>query len=93
MISPLCFWGLADIFSIEQMPKWWMKQSFYFYSAQLIFAWVVQKVYVQLFGTSIISAVLSNIFLPIFLLIILIITAYGLRFVSKPVWNVLTGGR
>ena len=93
MVSPLCFWGLADILAIEQKPKWWMRQAFYYYCAQLIFTGVAQNIYIKIFGISNISAIASNIILPILLLVILAVTAYVFRFVANPVWKVLTGGR
>lgn len=93
MVSPICFWGLTDMFAINSKPLWWMKQSFYYYSAQMIFSGVAQKIYTTIFGIEYFSAILANFVLPLILLTILIMTAYGLRFVCRPAWKILTGGR
>ena len=93
MLSPFCFWKIADVFLREKKPFWWMKQTFYYYCAQMIFSIVAQKIYLKIFGNSWGSAILAHILIPIILLSILAFTAYFLHRFLNPFWKVLTGAR
>lgn len=93
MLSPVCFWVLADILAINRDPRWWMKQSFFYFCSQLIFANFIEIIYITIFGNGAFSAVLSNFINPILLLITLIVCGFSLNKISKPIYKLLTGGR
>ncbi len=93
MFSPICYWIIADMFLIDENPRWFMKQSFYYYSSQMIFSIVAQKVYIAIAGKGVYSAILSNVFIPALLMIVLCITAYIFNRLLPRTYNFLTGGR
>lgn len=93
MISPVLYWVIADVYLILKRPNWILKQSFFFYCSQMIFSVFAQKIYIKLFGTGEISAIISNIGIPCILLVILMCVAYLFNKILPKTYCFLTGGR
>lgn len=93
MVSPVFVWVLADFLSTEKKPKWWMKQTFYFFCTHLIFAEYIRKLYILIFGNGTISAALSHFILPIVLLLFLAVTAIRFNKLFNKIYIVFIGGR
>lgn len=93
MVSPILYWIIADIFLISKSPKWVFKQTFFYYCAQMIFSIVAQKIYLFVFGKGVVSAILSNVGIPIILLGILVIVAFLFNKTMPRIYGFMTGGR
>lgn len=93
MISPLCYWKIGDIFLTDKSPYWIEKQSFFIYCIQMIFSVFAQKIWILTFGNQPLSAIFSNIGIPIMLLFIIAIVAYLFYKIAPKFYGFLTGGR
>ena len=93
MVSPILYWIIADIFLISKSPKWVFKQTFFYYCAQMIFSIVAQKIYLFVFGKGVVSAILSNVGIPIILLGILVIVSFLFNKTMPRIYGFMTGGR
>ena len=93
MISPILYWIISDIFLTKRSPKWFVKQSFFYFCTQMIFSIVAQKIYLYVFGRGTASAIFSNFGIPFILLVILIIVAYAFNKLMPKLYAFLTGGR
>ena len=93
MISPLCYWVIGDVFLIDKTPFWVAKQSFFVYCTQMIFSIAAQKIWIFIFGNDSISAIFSNMGIPIILLIIIEIVAYLFYKIAPKFYALLIGGR
>lgn len=86
-------WWSFDGFAYEKEPKWWYGISFFVYCIHDIFLEGLEKIFLLIFGTESIFALLDYVFMPIFVMIICILSAAILRKYFLPLWRVLTGGR
>lgn len=93
MISPLCYWKIGDVFLTNKSPHWIEKQSFFIYCTQMIFSVFAQKIWILIFGNQSLSAIFSNIGIPIILLFIIGIVAYLFHKIAPRFYGFLTGGR
>lgn len=93
MISPLFYWVLGDIFLTEKKPHWIIKQSFYIYCSQMIFSIIPQKIWLAVFGNGNVSAIFSNLGIPLILTFVLALSAAIFHKLLPRVYGVLTGNR
>lgn len=93
MFSPILYWIMADIFLISKRPRWIFKQTFFYYCAQMIFSIVAQKIYLFIFGRGVVSAILSNVGIPLILLEILMLVAFVFNKIMPRTYCFMTGGR
>lgn len=93
MVSPLCYWVIGDIFLTDKKTCWVEKQSFFIYCTQMIFSIVAQQIWIFIFGNKSISAIFSNIGIPMILLFVIGIVAYLFNKIAPKFYALLTGGR
>lgn len=93
MISPLFYWVIGDVFLVDKTPFWGEKQSFFIYCTQMIFSIVAQKIWIFIFGNQSISAIFSNVGIPMILLFIIELVAYVFYKTAPKLYALLTGGR
>lgn len=89
----IAFWWAFDGISYEKKPKWWIGISFFVYCIHDIFLEGLEKIFLLIFGTGSIFALLDYIFMPVIVLVICIMCAAILRNYFPIVWKVITGGR
>ncbi len=92
MCSPILIWMLGDVFLTDRKPRWWARQSFYYYCVHLAIAEFVRKFYISIFGCGMVSTIFSIPILTLLTTICVVLSAYVLRII-KPLWNILTGMR
>ena len=86
-------WWSFDGFSYQEKLKWWYGISFFVYCIHDIFLEGFEKIFLLLFGTNSIFAILDYAFMPIFVMIICVFTAAILRKYFSTLWRILIGGR
>lgn len=86
-------WWSFNGLAYEKEPKWWYGISFFVYCIHDIFLEGLEKIFLLIFGTGSIFALLDYIIMPVFVMIICIFNAAILRKYLLPLWRILTGGR
>lgn len=89
----ISLWLAFDGINYEHMPKWWLGISFYIYCIHDIFLEAFEKIFLLVFGTGSIFALLDFILMPVIVVAICIFSAMVLRKYFLPVWKILTGNR
>ena len=86
-------WNAMDAFEFACELPWWMKITFFVYVAHDIVLESLEKVFLIVFGTSPIFALLDYIFMPTITFAVIVVIAGCLRRFLPFVWKILTGGR
>lgn len=87
-------WILSDCFRVRGggVP-WFLKSSMYIYSSHLLLCGFTEKLYIKCMGDSVISAILGYIFVPLFIMVVLLLIGAVVRKYLNPVWGIFTGNR
>lgn len=93
MLAPICIWAMADVFAVDRKPNFWMTQSFFLYCAQCLVTSIASKIYIKIFGTGTLSAVLAHFIIPFIMLAIILIFMYILHKFIPKLYKILSGGR
>ena len=86
-------WIAFDCFDYEKPPKWWMTISFFIYMIHSFILESIEKIILLMLGESLLGSILDYFVAPIITLLIIVLLAYYLKKLCKPVWNLLTGSR
>ncbi len=93
MVLCVAIWWAFDGIDYDKPPKWWMGISFFIYCFHDLWLEGLEKIFLLVFGTQSVFALLDYIFMPIIVLIICIACAAILRRYFPFIWKVLMGGR
>ncbi len=89
----VALWYALDTFSFEKDWPWWMKITFFTYVSHDIVLEIIQKLIFYALGNRPIWALVTYIFVPIFVFIILVFIATLLQRFLPRLWRILTGAR
>lgn len=90
----ICIWYSLDKINIKETElPWWMSITFYIYVAHDAILEAFEKIFIILFKTKPIFALLDYILMPILTLIIVIISAQIIKKFLPKTWKLITGGR
>ena len=90
----VAMWFALDLINLDEKKfPWWMSITFFTYVAHDVFLEMFEKIFLKLFGTQPIFALLDYIFMPIVTFWVLVLIAWLLRKCAPHVWKVVTGAR
>ena len=93
LIEVFAFWFCLDFITFKKPKYWWVGISFFIYCTHSIILESLEKIYLLLFGKSVLASVTCFFLVPLITLGIVVLFAYLLRRFVKPVWKILSGGR
>lgn len=89
-----CLWFAGDcVDCYEKQTKWWMSISFFIYCMHDMILEAYEKIFLKVFGTGAVFALLDYLLMPLVTVITLIALAMFMRKYMSPVWKILTGNR
>ena len=85
-------WFSLDVFDLELEMPWWIKITFFIYVFHDMVLEAIEKLFLLIFGSNPLMALLGYLFIPLLTLLIIILFAYIIQPI-KTIYYILTGYR
>ena len=93
LLAPILLWVIFDWFAALPEPKWWIRCTLFYYGTHILVISSVAKIYKMIVKNNLIMQILSNVFVPLMCIAVLVCLAFLIKKFIPFLWKLMMGSR